>query len=292
MRGSVRFNITLAPVTYTAGVNVVARRVVVAAICLVGAGVLLLRTTSSTTPLVDAAAPSTADVPAPQQPSSSAAPSVPASSRSASPTASTSQAPTLSSPAVSSPAPHDDRTPPTPVHGLHLARNSRTHFTVAWQPSQDSAGIANYQVLLNGGLVARPTDTSVSLAWPSDVAQLLVQVSAVDGNGNTGEWRAIYVLAPVSPSTGRPNPSSSPTRWPGTPTVAPTSSAPTSPIGTASPTSTRPSASATPSCDPSADVTNTYTAQPDPGTPTPPTAPPTAPATARPTSAPTSTTTC
>ena len=139
---------------------------------------------------------------------------------------------------TATPTAERDRRPPTPVSNLTLAGNTVATFTVSWGPASDASGVANYQVLLNGYIVALVPREFAVLDWPADVEPLLVQVAALDEAGNRSEWRAIVIIPPVvvAPTVDDPPP--------------PLDESPTSPPASALPSagpSTTPTASGTPS---------------------------------------------
>ncbi|MDA8437793.1 MAG: hypothetical protein M0Z51_02885, partial [Propionibacterium sp.] len=144
---------------------------------------------------------------------------------------------------------------PSSVGSLRLESNTMSSFTVAWDPAVDNTGIQNYRVLMNGFLGDTTGGTRATLGWLADRNPILIQVAAVDVDGNYGPWSALYVVPPPEPATTNP-----------TSTAGPTSSAPT-PSEPASPSSsvTTPSASA----DPAPSITPTASATPSAsGTPT------------------------
>ena len=185
-----------------------------------------------------------------------------------------------------------DQQPPGAVSGLRLASNSLATFTIAWQPATDNVSVGGYRIVVNGVQEALVTDTFVTLAWPRRPGNVLVQVSAIDLTGNTGEWRAISIIPPqpprptdTPPPTGTTNTTSAPftRQWPthtASMITAGTQSVSASPSQTATASATVscvPSAPASASAAPSATGTPTMSTTPS-GTPSgTPSSTPTAP---------------
>lgn len=162
---------------------------------------------------------------------------------------------------TASPLPGKDRSLPTPVRGLRLVSNTASHYLIGWNRSHDAAGIQHYVVLVDGYLTGTVKDPWITLTWPASTANILIQVAAVDGNGNQGEWRAIVVIPPplavappAKPATPTQATSTTPTPTPmqSTTTVvlpqpSPDGSAPAPTQSSTAPTSTVTTPSQTPS---------------------------------------------
>ena len=162
--------------------------------------------------------------------------------------------------------------PPSSVGPLRLASNTMSDFTVAWDPAVDDTGIRCYRVLVNGFLADTTNATHATLPWLAGRDPILVQVAAVDLDGNYGEWSALYVIPPPEPVVNRTTAASTTAG----PTTAPTSSAPTAAAASSgraspAPASPSPSASAT-SPAPSTSTASTTTASPSPTASATPTA--------------------
>ena len=138
--------------------------------------------------------------------------------------------------------------PPSPVGALRLASNTMSDFTVTWDPAVDNSGIRYYRVLVNGFAADTTSTTQATLGWLAGKRPILVQVAAVDLDGNYGPWSALYVIPPPDPA-----PVTGPAQSP-TPTASGT---PTAPVPTATPSSGATSAG---SPSPTASVTPTATA--------------------------------
>ncbi|MGL5406647.1 MAG: hypothetical protein ACRDAX_07700 [Propionibacteriaceae bacterium] len=135
-----------------------------------------------------------------------------------------------------------DNAPPAPPRELALLGNTLDTFTLTWKPSPDSVGtITHYLVAVNGTVVANVNVPIAELVWPGGPDQVLVQVAAVDANGNQSPWSAVWIIPPAGvPLIPRTTPASDPTTTKSEPAVP----LPTSDIVTPEPT-TQPSSRST-----------------------------------------------
>lgn len=92
------------------------------------------------------------------------------------------------------PAPADTQAPSRPA-GLSLAQATASSLTLAWQASSDNVGVAQYELLLNGTLVASVTSPGYSFTGLAASTAYTLAVRARDQAGN------LSTLATLSAST-------------------------------------------------------------------------------------------
>jgi chitodextrinase len=84
-----------------------------------------------------------------------------------------------------------DRTPPSAPEGLVAAPGSSTRVSLSWAPSSDNVGVAGYEVLRDGQVIAQPIGTSTSVGGLQPRQEGCYAVRAFDVAGNRSRPSAI-----------------------------------------------------------------------------------------------------
>jgi hypothetical protein len=135
---------------------------------------------------------------------------------------------------------------PTAVRGLRVIRNSYQAITVRWRPARAAAGIAYYQLTLNGIPAGETAGLQLTVNWfNDDMTSHFIRVRAVDGNGSNGRsGNPLPVTRPVKPT---PAPTTPPSKPSPTPTTTPSPTPSTTPSPRPNPTPPSPTATDSPS---------------------------------------------
>ncbi|MBK8459058.1 MAG: fibronectin type III domain-containing protein [Micropruina sp.] len=99
--------------------------------------------------------------------------------------------------------------PPGPVREIRLVANTASQFSLGWTPPSGEPA-THYRVRVNSGAWMQVATPTVTLGFPPDGSSARVEITAVDAQGDRGEWRSIVVLPPSIP-TPTPTPTPEPT---------------------------------------------------------------------------------
>ncbi len=100
-----------------------------------------------------------------------------------------------------------DRTPPTKPGDLAVEASSSTQLVVGWSPSRDDVGVAGYELIADGRVVASGPRTDVTVTGLAPLAESCFEVRAYDAAGNRSE-----AAGPVCGRTADPALLPAPTR--------------------------------------------------------------------------------